>query len=78
MVHSVNTYQLKLQNECNVSFTTGDFYWKILSNGIADGYPRKISEDWDGLEGNLDASFTWSNGKTFFFKVRIKYVHKII
>lgn len=46
----------------------GEFYWKILSNGIADGYPRRISDDWGGLEGNLDASLTWSNGKTFFFK----------
>ena len=46
----------------------GEFYWKILSNGIADGYPRNINDDWDGLEGNLDASLTWSNGKTYFFK----------
>ncbi|XP_054709700.1 matrix metalloproteinase-16-like [Uloborus diversus] len=46
----------------------GDFYWRILADGIADGYPRRISDDWDGLEGNLDASLTWSNGKTYFFK----------
>lgn len=46
----------------------GDFYWKVLSNGIADGYPRRITDDWGGLEGNLDASLTWSNGKTYFFK----------
>lgn len=46
----------------------GDFYWKVLPNGTADGYPRKITDDWNGLEGNLDASLTWSNGKTYFFK----------
>ncbi|GIY55168.1 stromelysin-3 [Caerostris darwini] len=46
----------------------GQFYWKILPDAIADGYPRKIVDDWRGLEGNLDASLTWSNGKTFFFK----------
>ncbi|XP_055929701.1 matrix metalloproteinase-16-like [Argiope bruennichi] len=46
----------------------GDFYWKILQDGIADGYPRKITDDWGGLEGNLHASLTWSNGKTYFFK----------
>ncbi|PRD22544.1 UNVERIFIED_CONTAM: Matrix metalloproteinase-16 [Trichonephila clavipes] len=45
-----------------------DFYWKILQDAIADGYPRKISDDWGGLEGNLDASLTWTNGKTYFFK----------
>ncbi|XP_035233830.1 stromelysin-3-like [Stegodyphus dumicola] len=46
----------------------GDYYWEILQTGIADGYPRKISEDWSGLPGNLDAALTWTNGKTFFFK----------
>lgn len=47
----------------------GNYYWRIETNGIADGYPRKISSDWDGLPGNLDASLTWADGKTFFFKV---------
>lgn len=51
----------------------GDYYWRIETNGIADGYPRKISTDWDGLPGNLDASLTWADGKTFFFKVCPKY-----
>src|SRR5690606_24160742 len=47
----------------------GDYYWRVEANGIADGYPRRISTDWDGLPGNLDASLTWADGKTFFFKV---------
>lgn len=46
----------------------GDFYWKIETDGVGDGYPRKISDDWGGLPGNLDAALTWSDGKTFFFK----------
>ncbi|CAN7997015.1 unnamed protein product [Ixodes pacificus] len=46
----------------------GDYYWKIETDGIGDGYPRKISDDWSGLPGNLDAALTWSDGKTFFFK----------
>lgn len=47
----------------------GDYYFKVEANGLADGYPRKISTDWDGLPGNLDAALTWSDGKSFFFKV---------
>lgn len=46
----------------------GDFYFKVETNGLADGYPRRISTDWDGLPGNLDAALTWADGKTFFFK----------
>lgn len=47
----------------------GDYYWRIETAGIAENYPRKISTDWDGLPGNLDAALTWADGKTFFFKV---------
>jgi matrix metalloproteinase-14 (membrane-inserted) len=25
-------------------------------------------QDWDGLPSNLDAAFTWTNGKTYFFR----------
>lgn len=46
----------------------GNWYWQIDSAGVAEGYPRKITEDWDGLPGNLDAALTWADGKTFFFK----------
>lgn len=49
-------------------FFKGNFYWKVLRKRIAKGYPRRISDDWNGLPGSLDASFTRSNGKTFFFK----------
>merc|ERR1712107_334153 len=38
-------------------------------NAIADGYPRKISDDWSGLPSNIDAAVTWpDNGMTYFFK----------
>ena len=47
----------------------GQWYYKVETNGLADGYPRRISPDWDGLPGDLDAALTWADGKTFFFKV---------
>lgn len=59
----------KTSYDCNICFSLGEFYWKVHPDGISERYPRKISDDWDGLEGYLDASVTWSNGKTFFFKV---------
>jgi len=44
-------------------------YWQLTASSVAPGYPRRISEDFGGLPGDLDAAFTWSaNGKTFFFK----------
>ena len=47
----------------------GDLYWKLTADSVAPGYPRRISEDWRGLPGNLDAGFTWSKTKaTYFFK----------
>lgn len=47
----------------------GQWYYKVETTGLADGYPRRISPDWDGLPGDLDAALTWADGKTFFFKV---------
>lgn len=46
----------------------GQHYWQIKNEGLASGYPAKISRDWEGLPANLDAALTWSDGKTFFFK----------
>ena len=42
------------------------------------GYPRSISADWDGLPSSLDAAFTWTNGKTYFFKVGIFFTKAMI
>ena len=46
----------------------GSSYWKLTETSVVPGYPRSISSDWDGLPANLDAAFTWTNGKTYFFK----------
>ena len=51
----------------------GDSYWKLDSDSIAPGYPRKISKDWPGLPNDIDAAVTWlDRGVTYFFK-RDKY-----
>lgn len=46
----------------------GEHYWKLTEDGVASGYPRLISGTWHGLPGNIDAAFTYKNGKTYFFK----------
>ena len=48
-----------------------DNYWKLAKNGVAPGYPRKISQDWPGLPGNVNAAVSWKlnrNTFTYFFK----------
>lgn len=40
----------------------------MTEDGVAAGYPRLISRAWPGLPGNIDAAFTYKNGKTYFFK----------
>lgn len=52
-----------------IKWTTGDRYWRLTSDGVAVGYPKLISHSWKGLPGNIDAAFTYKNGKTYFFKV---------
>lgn len=46
----------------------GEYYYKLTDDGIESGYPRLISRTWMGLPGNIDAAFTYKNGKTYFFK----------
>lgn len=43
----------------------GDYYWQIETTGIAEGYPRKIKEDWGGLPGKI-------------FKTKIYLDHNLI
>ncbi|CAG2058859.1 unnamed protein product, partial [Timema podura] len=45
-----------------------DNYWKLTADGVAANYPRLITRSWKGLPGNMDAAFTYRNGKTYFFK----------
>lgn len=47
----------------------GDKYWRLTDDGMAPGYPKTISKSWPGLPSNIDAAFTYKNGKTYFFKV---------
>ena len=55
-------------------FFSGEVFYKVERNwhgkmGVADGYPKRISEEWDGLEGDLDAAFVNSSlAAAFFFK----------
>ena len=46
----------------------GDQYWKLTKDSIAPGYPKSVSKSWDGMPPGIDASFTWTNGKSYFFK----------
>jgi len=47
----------------------GDKYYKLEDDGVAEGYPKLIAKTWPGLPSNIDAAFTYKNGKTYFFKV---------
>lgn len=47
---------------------TGAYHWKLTEDGIASGYPKLISKSWPALPNDLDAAFTYKNGKTYFFK----------
>ncbi len=47
----------------------GDEIYKLTENGISPGYPQRIKSVFKELPGNMDAAFTWSNDKSYFFKV---------
>ncbi|GAU98818.1 hypothetical protein RvY_09911 [Ramazzottius varieornatus] len=49
---------------------SGECYWAISSMGEVLLPGRKISADWGGVPGNLNAALTpsWANGRTYFFK----------
>lgn len=55
----------------------GKHYWKLTDNGVASGYPRRINSTWKELPTNIDAAFTYRNGKTYFFKVTVYQEVKI-
>ena len=40
----------------------------MTDDSIEVSYPKYIQEFWVDLPSNMDASFTWTNGKTTFFK----------
>ena len=38
----------------------GDAYWKLTDDSIADGYPKSVSRDWNGLPSkNLFYHFSY-------------------
>ena len=45
----------------------GEYFWPISESG-AWTQELKISKFWSGLEGNIDAAVTLSDGKTLIFK----------
>jgi len=48
--------------------TKGEYYWKVIRDGIASGYPRLISHRWPGLPSNIDAAAATNTDLTYFFK----------
>jgi hypothetical protein len=46
----------------------GEYYWKVIPDGMASGYPRLISHRWPGLPSNIDAATATNRGLTYFFK----------
>ncbi|XP_070554810.1 matrix metalloproteinase-19-like [Ptychodera flava] len=55
----------------NTYVTKGGYIWLVLSNGVAENYPKKIGEVYPGLPNDITAAFTspWTH-RTFFFKGR--------
>lgn len=49
---------------------SGNLYWRLNQLSFDPGYPRNITQDWDGLPGYLDAAVTDYDGDTYFFKVK--------
>lgn len=47
---------------------TGIKYWKVTEKGLASGYPKDIVSTWPRLPGYIDAAFTLTKNKTYFFK----------
>lgn len=54
----------------NIYAFKGAYYWRLNDETYDEGYPKLISEDWEGLPNNLDASLTsrFFNDNTYFFK----------
>ncbi|KRZ74010.1 Stromelysin-2 [Trichinella papuae] len=46
----------------------GKWYWRLNQLSYDKEYPRKISDDWDGLADDLDAAVGDNKGNTYFFK----------
>ena len=51
-------------------FFKGSRYWRFSPDKTLDrGFPKKISDGFEGIPNNVDAAFVWSrNDKIYFFK----------
>ena len=51
-------------------FFKGSRYWRFSPDKTLDrGFPKKISDGFEGIPNNIDAAFVWSrNDKIYFFK----------
>ena len=48
----------------------GDNYWRLTDVGVATGYPRKISDGWDGVPSPLDAAlYHTATDRIYLFQV---------
>ena len=68
MWHFYYSYSNRLFQPFNFIYYQGSKYWKLSATSVEEGFPRLISDDWEGLPDNLDASFAWTNGKLYFMK----------
>ncbi|CAG2251876.1 MMP14 [Mytilus edulis] len=46
----------------------GKHHYRLTRYGIEQGFPRRISWDFKGVEGPIDSAITWDNGYTYIFK----------
>lgn len=47
----------------------GEEVYKLTENGISPGFPKRIKSVFPEIPSYIDAAFTWSGDKTYFFKV---------
>ncbi|KAL1233594.1 Matrix metalloproteinase-19 [Trichinella spiralis] len=64
---SVNMDDKIIGNGSTYAFQ-GKWYWRLNQLSYDKEYPRKISDDWDGLADDLDAAVGDNKGNTYFFK----------
>lgn len=60
-----------LSNGTVIAFS-GEYFYEFGKHYFDSTSPRRIDEAWPGLEGDLDAVITDSDGDSYFFKVHSK------
>ena len=56
-----------------------NYYVKLISTGIAPGYPRPITQDWNGIPDDIDAAFAieHKNVQPYWAKSGVLMDHEI-